>query len=109
MHRIRRSALNPFFSRRSVMELMPFLNPIVQNLIDRLEGAAARGETVNLKYAYNALTMDNMTEYCFSTRTDRVLLPDFDRQTLDNVESFIYVSQMVRKSPLLAMYPNQRD
>ena len=34
LHRVRRGALNPFFSKRSVLEILPF----VQNIIDKLCG-----------------------------------------------------------------------
>lgn len=98
LHRVRRTALNLFFSRGSVVELMPHLKPVMENLAMRLDNAAVRNETVNLKYAYNSVTMDNMTEYCFSRRGNRVLLPDFDKDMLDRVEDSHHSSQLVSAS-----------
>ncbi|KAI9702616.1 MAG: hypothetical protein M1820_006122 [Bogoriella megaspora] len=92
LHKLRRSALNPFFSKRSVNDICPFLIPIVGKFCSRLEEAAKKQEHVNLKYAYAALTMDNIAEYCFSKTPDRVLLPDFDKVGFDNIDSFIDTS-----------------
>lgn len=53
------------------------------------------GEDVNLKYAYNALTMDVMTEYCFSQCANRVFVPDFDRKAFDDIDKFVVFSLWV--------------
>lgn len=73
-------------------DICPFLLPIVEKFCGRLEEAAKNKERVNLKYAYAALTMDNITEYCFSRTPDRVLLPDYGKIGLDNIDSFIDTS-----------------
>ena len=71
---------------------MPFLVPIIEKLCARLDTASQTGEPINLKYAYGALAMDNMWEYCFSKTPDLVSLPDFDKRGFDDIGSFIQFS-----------------
>ena len=101
LHRLRRSALNPFFSRRSVAELIPFLELNLERLSQRFDEASKTGEPLNLKYVYAALTVDNITEYCFSRCDDHVLKPDFNRQFFDNIDSFMEVSLLNKHFPWL--------
>ncbi|KAI9667579.1 MAG: hypothetical protein M1821_000395 [Bathelium mastoideum] len=92
LHRMRRGAVNPYFSKQSVNQITPFLIPIIEKLCARFEAASRTGERINLKYAYAALALDNMWEYCFSRTPDRVLWPDFDKRGFDNIDSFVDTS-----------------
>lgn len=92
LHRVRRGALNPFFSKRSVYELVPFVENIIENISYRFELAALTGEAVNLKYAYAALTLDIINEYCFSRNPDRTKVGDFDQTSFDKFDEFVHVS-----------------
>ncbi|KAL9092259.1 MAG: hypothetical protein Q9165_004433 [Trypethelium subeluteriae] len=92
LHRIRRGAVNPYFSKQSVNQITPFLIPIIEKFCARFDTASRTGERINLKYAYAALMMDSMWEYCFSRTPDRVLSPDFDKRSFDNIDSFVDTS-----------------
>ena len=76
-HRLRRSALNPFFSRRSVLQLEPYIKDLVEKMCRRLEGAKKNGDVVNVQHMFAALTMDVITEYAFSDSTRCLEAPDF--------------------------------
>ena len=81
--------MNPFFSRRSVLELMPFLQPVLENLCHRFDKIALNSTSINLRHAYAALMVDVLEEYSFSRRSDRVLMPDFDKRTFENVDNAV--------------------
>lgn len=65
-HRIRRGALNPFFSRKMVLQL----EHIVQDKVERVSALTARafeaGKPMNLHYAFRAVSVDVITEYAFA-------------------------------------------
>ncbi|OJD36070.1 cytochrome p450 [Diplodia corticola] len=65
LHRLRRAALNPFFSRRSVVRLEPVIQANVDKLRARLHGFAATGQHVNLTDAFTALSADVIGAFAF--------------------------------------------
>lgn len=65
-HRLRRAALNPFFSKRTVTQLEPIIQEKVEKLSSRLEMAFRAGDVIRLDAAYMALTMDVITQYAYS-------------------------------------------
>ncbi|KAJ0425639.1 putative benzoate 4-monooxygenase cytochrome P450 [Aspergillus carlsbadensis] len=91
-HRLRRSALNPFFSRKSVAELVPAMMHAVDILCQRLQDACKTGEVVNLKYIYAAVTSDIIDGYCFAREPTKVRERDFGQKFFDDIDSFMEVS-----------------
>ncbi|KAI9372980.1 cytochrome P450 [Aspergillus egyptiacus] len=69
-HRFRRSLLNNFFSKRSVMELSPACEEIVQKLMRRLEESYQEKAVIQLSDAFSALSSDIITHYCFGKSWD---------------------------------------
>ncbi|GME40911.1 Cytochrome P450 [Neofusicoccum parvum] len=65
LHRLRRQALNPFFSRRSVAQLEPVIQANVDKLRARLEGFADTGVPVNVTDAFTALSADVIGSFAF--------------------------------------------
>lgn len=65
LHRARRGALNPFFSRRMVDELESSIRQKIEKLRAKLDVCARQGEVVNLGAAATAMTLDVITEYSF--------------------------------------------
>ncbi|KLJ09026.1 hypothetical protein EMPG_15547 [Blastomyces silverae] len=92
LHRIRRSPLNPFFSKKSVNDLFLVMCRPTNILCKRLDEACKTGETINMKYIYAAVTLDIINDYCFASSTENVLKPDFGRKGFDDVDSFFAVS-----------------
>jgi cytochrome P450 len=95
LHRIRRSALNPFFSKRSVKELAPFIQNIVDALCARFDDAVQTGEPINLGFAYEALTLDVMNEFCFSRSGNTVLMPDFNQRSFEDLQVYLEMGLLV--------------
>lgn len=68
LHKTKRSALNPSFSRRTILELEPLIQAKVDKLCNRLETAYAKtGKPANMHNAYQALTIDTVTDFAFAT------------------------------------------
>ena len=66
LHRQRRGAISPFFSKASIRRLQPVIQILADKLCNRIEEKLERGQVVNLVHAYSAFTQDVITEYCFS-------------------------------------------
>jgi hypothetical protein len=56
LHRLRRSALAPYFSKASVRRLQPLVQDRVNKLLERLEGFRDNGEVLMASWAYSAFT-----------------------------------------------------
>ncbi|RAO70228.1 uncharacterized protein BHQ10_006240 [Talaromyces amestolkiae] len=104
LHRLRRSALNPFFSRKSVMDLVPTILRPTAILCERLKQANLTGETLNLKYVFPAVTIDIINAYCFAREPTTVLEPDFGKKDTDNVAYFLKVSLLNTHIPWLMRF-----
>ncbi|KAF5500515.1 Cytochrome P450 monooxygenase sdnE [Colletotrichum siamense] len=77
LHRLRRGALNPFFSVRSVTQLEPLIRSKVEKLSARFGEIAQTGEVVRLDAAFMALTMDIICDYAFANDRKYLDEPDF--------------------------------
>ncbi len=98
LHRIRRAPMNQHFSKRSVSELHPWIASRIEKLCVRFENAVKSGEILNLKYAYAALGLDVIYQYCFSRTLDSVLMPDFNMEYIDALEEGFHMTPVVSHS-----------
>lgn len=67
LHRIRRAAINPFFSKQKVAVLQPVIQRLADKLYTKLENCRGTDEVVPLECAFDAFTMDVITEYSLDT------------------------------------------
>ena len=67
LHRLRRSALNPFFSKQAITLMEPLIRELIEKLCARFEKFKETGEPVDALHAYAALTTDVITTYSFNT------------------------------------------
>ncbi|KAI1620452.1 putative cytochrome P450 [Exophiala viscosa] len=77
LHRLRRGALNPFFSKRSVYQTEGLIKSKIEELCRRFETAMKNKEVIRLDAAYMALTMDIITHYAFGSSYNYLAEPDF--------------------------------
>lgn len=66
LHRLRRGALNRFFSKASVTKLEPMIHTAVEKLCAQLDGHADTGNPIKLNNAFSCMTTDVVTEYAFA-------------------------------------------
>ncbi|KAF2147767.1 putative P450 monooxygenase [Myriangium duriaei CBS 260.36] len=65
LHRIRREALNNYFSTAKIAGIQPLLETKIGQLCDRFEEYAKQGRVLNLNDGFNAFSMDVITEFLF--------------------------------------------
>lgn len=77
LHRLRRSALNSFFSKRSITRVEPLIVDKIERLCQRFEGVIETKEVIRLDAAYMALTMDIITHYAYGQSYNYLAEDDF--------------------------------
>ena len=77
LHRARRSALSPFFSKASVYQLEPIVQSVIDKFVSRLESIRGSGTVVNLIDAFTSLTADIIVQYTFAKPYGMIDSPDF--------------------------------
>lgn len=64
-HRLRRGAINKFFSKASIASRIPIIRKKILKLCDRLEQYNESGEVVHLDAAFICLTVDIISQFAF--------------------------------------------
>ncbi len=110
LHRIRRAALSPFFSKASVQKLEPVVQLMVDKLVSRLEKLQGSGAILNLFEVFSALTGDVIGQYAFAKPLGLLDSPDFapqwHRAIFDISENghmlkhFTWMEPLMRSMPL---------
>ena len=107
-HRVRRGALSPFFSKKSISAI----EPLIQNKVDLLCAALGEyapggtdesraGKEVELGVAYMSLTLDIISHYAFGKSYGLLMLPGFSQKWKDVVENVMESFALVRNLPWL--------
>ena len=77
LHRVRRAALTPVFSRKAVLELEHIVQEKTAKLVSRMKGLAIRRKSVDLHHGYRALSVDIITDYGFDNDYKQLDSPTF--------------------------------
>ena len=77
LHRKRRAALIPFFSKQKVYDLEPVIKSTIDRLCNKLQEYVDSGQPLNLYHAYKCFAVDVITEYCFAENEGLLEKPDF--------------------------------
>lgn len=78
LHHRRRVALNPYFSKRRVLDFSNQMQSCVERLCDRLvHEYSGSSKVLNLNHAWAAYAMDTVTFYVFARSYDYLSCPDF--------------------------------
>lgn len=107
-HRLRRGALNPFFSKKSISAI----EPLIQSKVDMLCAALGEyapggddenraGKEIELGVAYMSLTLDTISHYAFGKSYGLVELPGFSRLWKEVIENVMESFALVRNMPWL--------
>ncbi|KAF2786003.1 cytochrome P450 [Melanomma pulvis-pyrius CBS 109.77] len=76
-HKRRRAALNPMFSRRSILSFIHIIYRHIDTLSTRMQEFEARKEPLNLTLAFPALTGDIIMDYFFGFNYAQLKDPEF--------------------------------
>lgn len=120
LHRMRRGALNPYFSKQKIRQLQPRIERVLTNLMRRIDGFADSCEPMTIGLAYAALTsgmyifflsmsiiqwsnthVDVVMEYAFGLNDNRVLAPDFAPGFKEAGEAAAKLGHLVKQMPWL--------
>lgn len=77
LHRTRRGALNPFFSKKAVSQLEQGTREKVDSLCEKIKQGAKEDQILDLGTAFTAVTLDVITEYSFGSCYNCIEEPDF--------------------------------
>jgi cytochrome P450 len=77
LHRIRRAALNPYFSKASVGRLESTIQSNIDSLCTRLQRYAGTGTPINISDAFTCLSADVIGSYTFGRSYGFLQHPDF--------------------------------
>jgi cytochrome P450 len=104
LHRIRRSALSPFFSRKMVLELEGIVQDKASRLISRAKNAFAAGQALNLHFAFRSISVDVISEYAFSQCYDFLDRPDLGEEFFGMVQRASHTMWVFQQSPALRKF-----
>lgn len=88
LHRKRRAALNPFFSKASVRRLEPVIRDGVVQLLDRMDICGRSAEVMPMNMVYKALTADIITKYAFGKSTQYMSMQDYNSAYFETFDKF---------------------
>ncbi|KIW16416.1 hypothetical protein PV08_06468 [Exophiala spinifera] len=101
LHRMRRGAMNPYFSTAKVRMLQSRIESSLNNLLARFREFQESGKPMTVSLAYAALTNDIVMEYAFGRSDNRLLAPDFDPSFKEAGEAGAKLSHLVKQMPWL--------
>ena len=110
LHRIRRGAIAPFFSKQAVQKLELEVEFVIEKLISRFHALQGSDTSVNLIDAFSALTGDVISQYTFAQPYGLMDSPDFapwwHKAWMDVAENghrmkhFAWLEPTLRRMPL---------
>ena len=66
IHRMRRAAVLPFFSKQKIYALEPVITSTVDKLCEKVQDYCKSGEIMPLRNAFHCFAADVIGEYCFA-------------------------------------------
>ena len=106
LHRVRRAAINPVFSRKAVLQLEDVIQAKTQKLVHRMEALLAEGKPVDLHHGYRALAVDIVTDYAFDNCYNQLDSPDFAADFFDMTGELIPRGWVLQAFPILGPISN---
>ncbi|PLB36812.1 cytochrome P450 [Aspergillus candidus] len=110
LHRLRRGAMNRFFSKASVTKLEPMIRKAVEKLCAQLEGHAGSGNPIKMNDAFSCMTTDVVTEYAFAKSYNFLdsptFQPNFHRAIIAGSDMGPWIKQFPVLMPLMNILPN---
>ncbi|EED18501.1 cytochrome P450, putative [Talaromyces stipitatus ATCC 10500] len=99
-HRLRRSALNPYFSKTAISNnASALVRDKIERLCQRFSEASHSRQALRLDAAYMALTMDIITHYAFGESYNYLAEPDFKLEWKETVIGGSSSGAMIRQFP----------
>ena len=103
LHRLRRSALNNFFSKKSITAFEPKVQQLVQDLCEGIRKCGDH-EVVNLSVAFTSLALDNISLYAFGRSYGLLKRPDFAPEWRSLLYNSLKSFPLVRHVPWISKF-----
>lgn len=101
VHRLRRNALNPFFSVAAIAKIEPAIHALASRLCDRMAKTAANDDAIPLFYAYRCMTVDIISEYTFGKQMGLLDREDWGESFYSAWRALWEMSGLIRQMPVL--------
>lgn len=85
VHKPRRARLDPFFSRRNVLNLEYLVQARAEKLTEIMHSKFSRNEAVDLHHAFRSISVDVISDYAFGESYELLARDDLGREFFDLV------------------------
>jgi cytochrome P450 len=97
LHRIRRSALNPFFSKANVKKLEPIIQRKAKKVLSRMIDIESTGQPLNIVHLFSAFTSDIIVEYAFRESHDYLGQDDLNADFWVMIDSMHHIGAAAKQ------------
>jgi cytochrome P450 len=97
LHRLRRVAISPFFSKTNVRKLEPIIHSNISKLMGRMYQLEQTGQPVNLNTMYSAFTSDIILEYAFGESHHYLDKHDFNVDFFGMMDSIHHIGAAAKQ------------
>ena len=101
IHKVRRGALNPFFSPAAVDRFHPVVQQVADRLTERMREVMVQDKPVPLFFAYRCLTVDIICEYLYGKQLHLLDRGDWGRSFYSAWRSLWELSPLIRQYPFM--------
>jgi len=101
VHRVRRAAINPLFSRKVVLDLEGVVQSKVQKLCQRLSEALRVGKPMDLHHGFRAVSVDVITDYAFDKCYNLLDGPSLGTEFFDLLRGMVPVFWVFQQFPFM--------
>ncbi len=103
---MRRAALNPFFSKASILKYAGIIQACTEKLCERLEGFRESGTPVDLRVVFSALTIDVISKYSYGKSYNSLEKPDMEPDTYRTILSAGELTHLLKYYPWIMAAAN---
>lgn len=101
LHRVRRAAISPAFSRKAVLQLEDIVQEKTAKLISRIKDLLDEGKPVDLHHGFRALSVDIITDYSFDNDYKQLDSPTFGSDFYEMTSELITRGWVLQAFPFL--------
>lgn len=101
LHRLRRSALNPFFSKKRIVEFQPVIREKVDKLVHKLMQFHDKAAEIDWHKAMTAYVGDVISEYSFGRSYDHLESPGFSENYFEPMHAACESGMLTLQFPWL--------
>ncbi|KAI0487793.1 cytochrome P450 family protein [Xylaria cf. heliscus] len=99
-HRLRRGALNRFFSKQKVNALQQTIQNLANRLCDKIESYSNTGTPIDFESALSCFTLDTISEYMVDSKLGLVDAEGFSSELRDGLRGLAEFGHLVRAIPI---------